>query len=261
MGSNFKNILMKKPVIFSILCLTVATFAGQNKKALIIGTNNGTFNNKTNGTYLVEIAAPFQHFLNQGLDVDVVSPLGGKVAIYHDQVTRRMDSISKTDTFLERTSNSLKPEQVDPSVYAIVYIPGGYGQFADVCQNKNIHNLITRAYTAGAVVGAAGHGAASLAYIKFNNDVFFVKGKSMTCFPTWVEKEYMEVSGFGKALPFDMQAELEKNGALLTVSSKENQKINHVVVDSKNRLVTGSFADNAGTVAEELVKMAGVTSK
>lgn len=246
---------MNRILSCTLVLLTYAHLLAQNPKVLIIGTNVNTFNNKVNGTYLVEIAPPFQYFLDQGFEVDIVSPSGGEVAIYQDKISGRVDSVSKTKAFITKISNSLKPDQTDPSHYSIVYIPGGYGQFTDVCKNNEIGQLISRAYEHGAAVGTAGHGAASLTYVTLKNGAYLVKGKRMTCFPTWVEKEYMEVSAYGKAVPFDMQAELAKNGALLTVSTKENQNVNPVVVDTEHKLVTGSFANNAETVAVELIKM------
>jgi hypothetical protein len=80
----------------------------------------------------------------------------------------------------------------------------------------------------------------------------------MTCFPTWAEKVWMNISGYGKYLPFNMQDVLVRRGANLIVSpSKETHKEKSLtmIIDEKNRIITGAFAFNATWVAEQMTMM------
>lgn len=248
---------MKKILFLLLMLLPVMGFS-QSKKVLIVASNVATVNHAPNGTFLMEIAYPFRYFMEQGYEVDVVSPKGGQVALYHKGDTAQdLSLIARDWGFIKRTSQSLSPRQVKAGDYAAIYYPGGYGLFWDVNQNQAIARIAATIYKNGGVVGAAGHGAASLANIRLSRNVYFVTGKKMTCFPTWAEQEWMKESAYGKLLPFDMQQVLTDRKAELVVSTRETfrepEKI--LVSDTANRLVTASFADGAGWVAENMVML------
>lgn len=249
-----------KYCLFFISLFVSSIFLAQNKKKiLIVGSNVPVYNQKTNGTFLVEISVPFAYFTNHGYEVDVVTPLGGKTAMYHRGDTNKILKEKALDPrFTQKTTNSLKPPQVRAEDYAAIVFPGGYSHFEDVLNNKEITALAARIYESGGIIGALGHGTADLLNIKLSSGEYFVKGKTLTCFPTWCEKEFMTEADYGKALPVDMQSELEKRGAILKVCTKENQKTSaHLmrVTDKEHRLVTASFADSGEFIAGEIVEM------
>ncbi|MBO9574073.1 MAG: hypothetical protein J7497_17935, partial [Chitinophagaceae bacterium] len=55
----------------------------QQKKVLIISTNVDSLQGDANGTFLMEIAYPLLEFAKAGIEVEVLTPNGGKAAIYH----------------------------------------------------------------------------------------------------------------------------------------------------------------------------------
>jgi putative intracellular protease/amidase len=121
--------------------------------------------------------------------------------------------------------------------------------------DERISSIAATIYENGGVIGTAGHGAASLAGIQLSNCKYLVENKKLTCFPLWAEKKFMNISNYGKLLPFDMQEVLIRRGAKLIICTPEtrpNKEFTHVT-DVKNRIVTGSFATAAQWVAEQMV--------
>jgi putative intracellular protease/amidase len=246
---------MRISALFLALIFTLHTSAQQKKKILIVGTNVGVVNQKTNGTYLMEIAVPFDYFIQQGYDVDIVTPNGGKTAIYHKGDTLPLlKKMALNSVFIQKTANSSSPDKIKSSDYAAILFPGGYGHFYDVYENKNILAITSQIYESYGVIGSLGHGTADLLNVKLKSGDYLVKGKKMTCFPTWVEKEYMTEADYGKLLPVDMESELIKRGALVKARTKEMQgtKDDSFVTDAPNRVVTASFADGGEYVAKEM---------
>ncbi len=249
---TMKNVLFLH-LIFSI---TLSGFS-QTKKILIVATNIDTVNNNRSGSYLPEIAYPFRIFTDNGFEVDILTPKGGKTAIYDNgRVPEPLYIIKMDKLFISKTEQSLSPAQVNIRDYSAVFYPGGHGQYFDVIEDERISGIAARIYDNGGWVATAGHGAASLINIRLSNGKWLVDGKTITCFPSWAEKKYMNISGYGKALYFDMQQVLARRGANLFVSADETSRSDsslRKIVDQKNRMITGSWADDAQWVAEQMM--------
>lgn len=253
---------MKKIKTTIILLLFYTSFICQDslrtKKILIVATNIDLVGKNESGTYLYEIACPFQYFIDHGYDVDITTPKGGKVAIYPNEYAGPgLGKIQRSDLFISKTKNSLSPTEVEDTAYAAAFYPGGHGQYFDVIKDDRISLLVVKIYENGGVIGSVGHGSASLVNIKLSNHKYLVEGKKMTCFPHWAELQYMFISDYGKLLPFDMEEVLLSRGADLVVCAKGAKQSIGVttIVDNKSRIVTGTFASDAQFVAEEIVKL------
>lgn len=247
---------MKQVLSVTILLITLLNAQAQKKKVLIVSTNRDSVGQHASGTFLKEIAYPFQYFTDKGYEVEIVTPGGGKAAIYHTGETPvELDDIRKSALFIQKTSNTLAPAQVELKSYGAVFYPGGHGQYFDVVEDERIAQLTAAIYERGGVVGTAGHGAASLINVRLSNGNYLVAGKQMTCFPHWAELAWMNISDHGKLLAFDMQEVLARRGANLVLSTFETRadpKLT-LVADVNNRIVTGSFASSAKWVAEQMV--------
>lgn len=232
--------------------------AVERNAILLVSTNVGTIGGNVSGTYLPEIAYPFQHFVDAGYAVDIVTPAGGKAALYDaGRLNDALVAIRDDERFATRTADTLAGRHVDPSRYAGIYYPGGHGQFFDVVGDERIARAATAIHAAGGIVGTAGHGTACLVDITLENSRAFVAGKRMTCFPTWAEHAWMNLSDYGRLLPFDMQQRLVERGADLvgcTPETKDDKTLT-IVTDEANRLVTGSFASAAREVAQIMDRM------
>jgi putative intracellular protease/amidase len=256
------NQLPRFAFVFLITCSFITS--AQQKKILIVSTNVDSVGVNASGTFLMEIAYPLKHFTDQGFDVDVVTPKGGPAAIY--QRAKEPDDlifIRESEVFMATTRNTLAPSQVNAADYVAIFYPGGHGQYFDVVDNQSISKITAIIYEKGGVVGTAGHGAASLVNVRLADGSYLVAGKSITCFPSWAEKKFMNISEYGKLLAFDMQEVLTQRGAKLTVSAEQTYRTNELerVVDKDNRIVTGAFAGSAGWVAEEMVKLLSTESR
>lgn len=228
--------------------------AGAARKAiLLVSTNVGEVGENVSGTYLPEIAYPFEHFIDAGYAVDVATPAGGKAAVYDvGNLSDALVAIRDDERYIASTTNTLASRDIDPGRYAGIYYPGGHGQFFDVIGDAAIARAAVAIHAAGGIVGTAGHGTASLADVTLADGRYFVAGKRMTCFPTWAEHAWMNISGYGRLLPFDMQERLAARGADLVVCTREtkDRKDLTIITDDTHRLVTGSFASSAREVAQ-----------
>ena len=228
------------------------------KKILFVATNVDKLGKAVNGTFLVEIVYPFQFFKSKGYSIDIVTPQGLPVPIYWwGELNGKIIDLKNNPDFQFAIHHTLRPAQINTKDYAAVFIPGGYGQFFDVCTNDSILSTIAAIYENGAVLGTAGHGAASLCNIKLSKGSYLVKDKTLTCFPWNFETNKMAVSNYGKLLPFNMQEVLKSRGANLIVCTETNftPSACRQLIDPANRLVTGAFADDCLWVAEEMEKM------
>ncbi len=243
-------------IVFAFLLLTISCNDKiERSKILFITTNIDEMKGEANGTYLIEFAVPFAQFLESGYEIDIVSPNGGKIPIYHSGDTSVLvKSIVENKVFDDKTGNSLKPAAVNPEEYLAVIIPGGYGQFWDTHKNTEILRTISDIYESGGAIGTIGHGTATLIDVKLKSGEYLVKDKTMTSFPTWNEKNIMSQSNYGKLLPYDMETELLNRGANLKIYNHE-KGINYEVVDVENRIVTASFANSGKFIAEQVLKL------
>lgn len=244
---------MKNIALFALLFLSI-TIHAQKSKILIVSTNRDSVGTHASGTYLPEIAYPFQYFSDKGFEVDIVTPKGGKAAIYQRDLPADLEKIVNSPGFIAKTNQTLSLETIKPNEYAAVFYPGGHGQYFDVIHNERIAQLTAEIYERGGVVGTAGHGVASLIEVRLSNGQYLIKGKKITCFPQWAEHKWMNISNYGKLLAFDMEEVLARRGADLVVSTFETRSDPSLtlVTDKLNRIVTGSFASSAKWVAEQM---------
>lgn len=227
----------------------------KKNKILFVTTNVDEMNGMPNGTYLMELAIPLDYFVTKGMVVDIVSPKGGEIPLYHKgDTTTVLKEIIHQDFFIEKTKHSFSPDFIKADEYIAVIIPGGYGQFWDVHKNGKIHKIIAAIYESGGVIGALGHGTSTLVHVQLKSGEFLVKGKTLTSFPSWNEKNIMKESNYGAILPFDMEVELKKIGAHLKVYNHDLRE-NHEIVDIENRIVTAAFASGGEFIASEVYKL------
>lgn len=221
------------------------------KKVLIITSNKvdmGDAEKHEARNDLFEFAPPYHVFINHGYDVDFVSPQGGKVHFMRDPLGISSYTI-KYENFVEKTQNTLSPEQVVTSEYWGVYTGGGYGVMFDVANDSRIQAIIADIYESNGVVGVGGHGSACITNVKLSSGEFLVKNKRVAGFPNATEttKPWAE---YGKLLPFLIESQLNKNGAI--AENKASLKDKHdVVVDQ--RVVSTMFLPSAALVAKEMI--------
>ena len=197
---------------------------------------------------LWEVAPPFHVFMSHGVEVDFVSPTGGKVEFMMDPLGISSYAI-KYEGFLDKTAQTLTPQAINPDEYWGVYTGGGYGPLFDVANNRDIQSIIRKIYESGGIIGGAGHGSGAFANVQLSNGTFLVKGKKVAGFPnsTEITKSWAKQ---GSLLPFLVEAQLNENGAIAQNKQTLNDK-HDVVVDE--RIVSTMFLPSAALVAKEML--------
>ena len=240
--------------IFSITLVCCANVnAEPNKKLLIIVSNMidmGDAEKHDARNNLWEVAPPYHVFLNHGYDVDFASPKGGAVEFMMNPLGISSYTI-KYEGFMEKANNSLPPKKIEPSEYWGVYIGGGYGTLFDVAEHAELKKVMADVYESGGIIGGAGHGSGAFANVQLSSGEYLVKGKKIAGFPnaTEVSKSWAKQ---GSLLPFFVETQLNKNGAL--AQNKTMLKDKHEVVIDQ-RIVSSMFLPSAALVAKEMITL------
>ncbi|MES2674583.1 MAG: type 1 glutamine amidotransferase domain-containing protein [Pseudomonadota bacterium] len=244
-----KNFIMALSII--LIGFALPAIASDTKKILIIASNledMGDLDKHDAKNNLWEYAPPYHIFVSHGYAVDFASPVGGAVPFMMEPMGISSYTI-KFEGFLDRANNSLKPNQVNPKDYAAVFIGGGYGTLFDVASNQKLLDFMANIYERGGVIGSSGHGAGAFANVKLESGNFLVKGKRVAGFPNSTERE-KDWAKQGRLLPFLVEDQLRKNGALIV--NKENIADKHdVIID--DRIVSTMFLPSAALVAKEML--------
>jgi putative intracellular protease/amidase len=219
------------------------------QRVLFVLTSHDTLGNtgKETGFYLSEVTHPYAVFENAGIEVEFVSPKGGKAPMIGIDLE---DSINKA--FLDdaakvaKVENTLTPAQVDPTRYDAIFYAGGHGTMWDFHNNAQLDLIAATLYEAGGVVGAVCHGPAGLINLKLSNGAYLVAGKTVSSFTN----EEETTVGLSDVVPFLLEATLIERGATHTKAPNFQP---HVVIS--DRLVTGQNPASAAGVGEGIVKL------
>ena len=235
-----------------LLPLFSSTAAAQSAKKVLILVSNvvdmGDAEQHDARNNLWEVAPPYHIFLAHGYDVDFASPQGGKVEFLMEPMGISSYTI-KYEGFMDKSNNSLTPEQLEPTNYWAVYIGGGYGSLFDIATNTKLQEIIAKIYQAGGIIGAAGHGSAAFVNVKLSSGDYLVTGKKVAAFPNSTEltKSWAKQ---GSLLPFLLESKLNKHGAL--AQNKTTLSDKHMVVVDQ-RIVSTMFLPSAANVAKEMI--------
>ncbi len=223
-------------------------------KALIITTSHdrlGDTGSKKTGVFASEMTAPYYVFTDGGMNVDLASINGGPIPI--EPISFKWFLKSEYDErylndpeFQKKAAQSLRIDDVDVTGYDIIYFAGGWGAAYDLGFSDALGEQVSRAYSAGKVIGGVCHGPLGLLRAKDENGDPLVKGRRLTAV---TDKQVKELGI--TMTPYHPERELRAAGALFeNKTAFRDLFANHTVVDG--RLVTGQN-QNAG--AETAHKM------
>lgn len=250
---------MKKITLFVIIALTASciTATAQKeskitmKKVLFVVTSHDKLGNtgEKTGFWTEEFAAPYYFLADQGIEIDIASPLGGQPPIdpksedpsSATEDTKRFDNDKVLQEKLKHTRELININQAD---YDAVFYPGGHGPLWDLAKDENSIELIESFYNNNKPIAFVCHAPGVLKNVKINGD-FLVKGKKVTGFTN----EEEEAVGLTKIVPFLLEDVLQKNGAIYT---KADNWQPYVVEDGL--LITGQNPASSKLVAEKLLK-------
>jgi len=223
----------------------------KNARVLILVTNHSDFekpNAEPTGLWLSELTHFYDVFEEQGIDMEIISPKGGKIPIDSrslgrfvlDEKTKKRYEDSKFMSLLEDTKSL---SDINSEDYDVLYFAGGHGAMWDFANDSELHNLTQEMFEAGKIVSAVCHGVAALQNVKLRNGEYLVKGKKGTCFTYFDEG----IVGVKKFVPYNLEKTLKERGMVYSKSCLPLGK--HTVVDGK--LITGQNPTSATETAEK----------
>jgi putative intracellular protease/amidase len=221
------------------------------KKVLFVVTSHDQLGNtgEKTGFWTEEFAAPYYELLDQGIAIEIATPLGGQPPIdpksedpsAATEDTKRFD---KDTELLSKLKNTKKLADVNQADYDAVFYPGGHGPLWDLTEDKNSIALIEAFYTHDKPIAFVCHAPAVLKNVKVNG-AFLVKGKKLTGFSNSEE----EAVGLTKIVPFLLEDILQENGAIY---SKGGDWQPYAVEDGL--LITGQNPASSKLVAQKILQ-------
>jgi putative intracellular protease/amidase len=219
-------------------------------RALIAVTSHADFGalERKTGYWLGEVTHFWHVMAEAGIDVDFVSPKGGKPPLDEKSVASR-DRINQqfTDDPVQaaRLESTLKPSEVRADDYDVVYYAGGHGAMWDFPGNAPLAEIAARIHARGGVVSAVCHGSAGLLEIKRADGRRLIDGQLVTGFANLEER----LVGLTRDVPFLLQDELKKRGGVYKSALIPFTPY----VATGDRLVTGQNPQSARATAKAVL--------
>lgn len=221
------------------------------KKILMILTSHQELENTdgTTGLWIGEFTDPYYEFIDEGYQVTLASPQGGKPPI--DPMSELTENITgsnrrfQDDPVAQKALQSTSTlEGLSASDYDGLFFPGGHGPLFDLASNQTSGQLILDFLHDGKPVASVCHGPAAL--IKAAElDASILKGKRVTGFSNAEETLALRSDN----IPYKLEDRLKELGAdyhtaLIPFTS-------HIEVDGL--LITGQNPLSAGPTAKALI--------
>ena len=219
------------------------------KRVLFVLTSHNKLGNtgKDTGFYLSEVTHPYAAFEQAGIEVEFVSPQGGKAPMTGADLKDPYDKAFLEDAIkVAQVENTLTPAQIDPSRYDAIFYAGGHGTMWDFADNEQLAKIGADIYDRGGIVGSVCHGAAGLLNLKLADGNYLIANKNVSSF---TNEEEIAV-GLNQVVPFPLASMLIDRGAIHTKAANFQT---HVEVS--DRLVTGQNPASAKGVGEAMVKL------
>jgi putative intracellular protease/amidase len=222
-------------------------------KILFVLTSHSALGNtdEKTGFWIEEFATPYYVLADAGADITIASPKGGQPPVdpkseLADAQTPSTQRFYKDNTLIDKVAYSLKLSDVKQDNYDAVFYPGGHGPLWDLANNKDSIQLIEEFYNHQKPIAFVCHAPAALVNVKSKNGESLIKGKALTSFSN-TEEEAVELT---KVVPFLLEDELKKNGAIYT---KGENWTSYVKQDGL--LITGQNPASSEAVAKLLLKV------
>ena len=205
--------------------------------------------------WLSEVTHPYWHLTERGVEVDFVSPNGGRVVYdqysdpHFEQSMEPEDLVSKgflaDKKAVAKLETTLKLSEVDLTAYDAIHVAGGRGATFDLYPNEDVARALEYFWTNEKVVGAICHGAVAL-----GNIPDCIRGRQVTGFTYEADKQLQSMFGSGFIIPHYPQKVLEGSGAIYSSIQPYKPK---VIVDG--RLITGQDQSAASEYALALLHL------
>ncbi|KFF17795.1 nuclear transport factor 2 family protein [Chryseobacterium sp. JM1] len=220
------------------------------KKILFIVSNAHYYGNSTisTGNSFAEIVNAYDTFVHSGYTVEFVSPKGGAIPLGYINTS---DSLQKqyvyNRDFMYALEHTVKPEEIDYTMYKAVHYIGGGSAMYDVPENSAIQRIAMQVYEDNnGIISSVCHGTAGIVNLKTKNGKFLVEGKKISGYPDSFEKQDGE---YFKQFPFLIQKTIEERGGHFKFSKK-----NESYVEQDGRIITGQNFQSSNGVALKIIE-------
>jgi len=240
------------------------TNAERKKKVLLIAANPAT--SPTTGWpigfWWAELTHPYWVFSEAGYEVEIRSPLGGKLQAdgysdpedasgysAHDILSLGFKKAAKHAALLEDTKAI---DGVLAKDYNALFVTGGQSPMATFRRNAKLQKLVADFYEAGKITALVCHGTCLLLETKLSNGKLLVEGRTWTGFAN--SEEQFADSFVGKRIqPFWIEEEARKiPGTNFVV----DQRFREFAVRDE-RLVTGQQQFSGAAAARLVIEALG----
>lgn len=234
------------------LALPALACAADPARALLVVSSHGTAGeNALPGFEMDELSQIYLVLADNGFDVQIASPSGGKVNPDSFDATKVYNArFAADETASARLESTLSLGVAAGGDFDAVVVIGGKGATFDLAKDTALHALLARTEAAGGVIAALCHGVAPLAYITKDDGTAYIAGRRVTGF-TAEEDQLFNKASEGR-LPMKVEDELRRAGA---VFGEAAILLPHVETDG--RLVTGQNPYSAAEMAEAVLTAAG----
>jgi putative intracellular protease/amidase len=220
------------------------------KKILVVLTGTAKYPNldRATGVWLGEAVHFVEKLEKAGYQVDYVSPQGGYTPIdpHSLAMAEPVDwQWYQNKKFMDRLGATLKPSDIDPTDYSVIYYVGGHGVIWDFPDNEELQAISRQIYENGGIVSSVCHGAAGLLNIRLADGSLLVKDKEVTGFSNEEEK----LAELDKLVPYLTEDELLSRGA---VYKKADRPWAAFAIEDR-RLITGQNPASGGAVADLVI--------
>lgn len=199
-----------------------ATIDNISKKRVLIVASNPAVSEQTGwpiGMWIAELSHPYWEFVENGYEVTIVSPQGGKLELDtwsdpHDSSGySASDLISAGFLAMPQTraliDNTPKLADINPNDYDALFLVGGQAPMYTFYNDTALHQFVSDFYEAGKVTAIVCHATAVLLKTKLSNGDLLVKGKTWTGFAD-AEEQYADAFVGKRIQPFWIEEEAKK---------------------------------------------------
>jgi putative intracellular protease/amidase len=225
------------------------------RKVLIVLPSYDQLGNtgKQTGFWLEEFTSPYYEFIDNGYDVAIASPKGGKPPV--DPMSRQKENQTESTQRFEKDKaaqgtleNTMVLSQVSASDYDTLFLPGGHGPMWDLSADKNMKKLVEDFYSDKKIISTVCHGPAGLLQATDQDGNSILKDKKITGFTNNEES----IVGLTKVVPFSLENRMKELGGKF----EKGQDFKPFVV-SDGQLITGQNPKSSILAAEKVVEILG----
>jgi putative intracellular protease/amidase len=176
----------------------------QRPKRVAIVISNPAVSSTTGwpvGFWWSELAHPYYAFSEQGYEIEIFSPAGGRCEPDAMSDPREPSGYSSSDlismgfiatpSLAALTENTGKISQLEVGRFDAIVVAGGQGPMFTFEQAGDLHRKFVEFYESGRVTAALCHGVAILRYAKLSSGEYLAKGRTVTGFAN-VEEDFAD---------------------------------------------------------------------